>query len=84
VRPVREADNLTAIYKPFVYTMWDPQQPYRPQRPVKEIALLFYFYIADVATKYICCTQQANLSEVSSIFDSSLVIAVNLAHVNMT
>jgi hypothetical protein len=21
---VREADNLTAIYEPIVYTMWDP------------------------------------------------------------
>jgi hypothetical protein len=24
VRPVRKADNLTAIYEPIVYTMWDP------------------------------------------------------------
>jgi hypothetical protein len=24
VRPVREADNLTAIYEPIVYAMWDP------------------------------------------------------------
>jgi hypothetical protein len=24
VRPVRGADNLTAIYDPIVYTMWDP------------------------------------------------------------
>jgi hypothetical protein len=24
VRPVRGADNLTAIYKPIVYTMWEP------------------------------------------------------------
>jgi hypothetical protein len=24
VRPVRGADNLTAIYEPIVYTMWDP------------------------------------------------------------
>jgi hypothetical protein len=24
-RPVRRADNLTAIYEPIVYTMWDPQ-----------------------------------------------------------
>jgi hypothetical protein len=23
VRPVRGADNLTAIYEPIVYTMWD-------------------------------------------------------------
>jgi hypothetical protein len=25
VRPVRGADNLTAIYEPVVWTMWDPQ-----------------------------------------------------------
>jgi hypothetical protein len=25
VRPVRKADNLTAICEPTVYTMWDPQ-----------------------------------------------------------
>jgi hypothetical protein len=24
LRGVREADNLTAIYDPIVYTMWDP------------------------------------------------------------
>jgi hypothetical protein len=24
-RPVRRADNLTAICEPIVYTMWDPQ-----------------------------------------------------------
>jgi hypothetical protein len=24
VRPVRRADNFTAIYEPIVYTMWDP------------------------------------------------------------
>jgi hypothetical protein len=24
-RPVRKADNLTAIYKPTVWTTWDPQ-----------------------------------------------------------
>jgi hypothetical protein len=24
VRRVRKADNLTAIYEPIVYTMWDP------------------------------------------------------------
>jgi hypothetical protein len=24
VRRVRRADNLTAIYEPIVYTMWDP------------------------------------------------------------
>jgi hypothetical protein len=24
VRPVREADNLTAIYEQIVQTMWDP------------------------------------------------------------
>jgi hypothetical protein len=24
VRLVRRADNLTAIYEPIVYTMWDP------------------------------------------------------------
>jgi hypothetical protein len=23
-RRVREADNLTAIYEPIVWTMWDP------------------------------------------------------------
>jgi hypothetical protein len=23
VRPVRKADNLTAIYEPIVYTLWD-------------------------------------------------------------
>jgi hypothetical protein len=23
-RPVRRADNLTAIYEPIVQTMWDP------------------------------------------------------------
>jgi hypothetical protein len=25
VRRVRRADNLTAIYEPIVYTMWDPK-----------------------------------------------------------
>jgi hypothetical protein len=25
VRPVRGADNLTTIYEPIVWTMWDPQ-----------------------------------------------------------
>jgi hypothetical protein len=25
VRPVRGADNLTAVYEPIVYTMWHPQ-----------------------------------------------------------
>jgi hypothetical protein len=24
VRRVRKADNLTAIYEPIVYTLWDP------------------------------------------------------------
>jgi hypothetical protein len=24
VRQVRKADNLTAIYEPIVWTMWDP------------------------------------------------------------
>jgi hypothetical protein len=24
VRRVRKADNLTAIYEPIIYTMWDP------------------------------------------------------------
>jgi hypothetical protein len=24
VRRVRRADNITAIYEPIVYTMWDP------------------------------------------------------------
>jgi hypothetical protein len=24
-RPVRKADNLTAIFQPIIYTMWDPQ-----------------------------------------------------------
>jgi hypothetical protein len=24
VRLVRKADNLTAIYEPIVYTVWDP------------------------------------------------------------
>jgi hypothetical protein len=24
VQLVRKADNLTAIYEPIVYTMWDP------------------------------------------------------------
>jgi hypothetical protein len=24
VRRVRKANNLTAIYEPIVYTMWDP------------------------------------------------------------
>jgi hypothetical protein len=24
VRPVRGADNLTAIYEPIVWTIWDP------------------------------------------------------------
>jgi hypothetical protein len=24
VRPVRKADNLTAICEPIVYTLWDP------------------------------------------------------------
>jgi hypothetical protein len=25
VRRVRKADNVTAIYEPIVYAMWDPQ-----------------------------------------------------------
>jgi hypothetical protein len=39
VRPVRGADNLTAIYAPMVYTMWDLP------RPVTAIALLFFFFL---------------------------------------
>jgi hypothetical protein len=26
VQPVRGADNLTAIYEPVAYLMWDPQR----------------------------------------------------------
>jgi hypothetical protein len=25
-RPVRQADNLTAIYEPIVYKMWEPRR----------------------------------------------------------
>jgi hypothetical protein len=25
VRPVRGAENLTAIYEPIAYTVWDPE-----------------------------------------------------------
>jgi hypothetical protein len=40
-RPVRGADNLTAICEPIVYKMWEPRRltPYGFSRPVTEIAL---------------------------------------------
>jgi hypothetical protein len=38
-RPVRKADNLTAICEPIVYTMWDLNIS-RPPRPITGIALL--------------------------------------------
>jgi hypothetical protein len=38
VRPVRRADNLTAICEPIVLNI---AQPYRSPRPVTGIALLF-------------------------------------------
>jgi hypothetical protein len=43
VRLVRGADNLTAIYLDIVGSLTS-HIPYRPPRPVKGIALLFFLY----------------------------------------
>jgi hypothetical protein len=45
VRPVRRADNLTTICEPIVDNVGSlTPQPYRPQRPVTGIALLFFYF----------------------------------------
>jgi hypothetical protein len=43
-RPVRKADNLTAICEPTVKEIWKPLliTTYGPPRPVIGLALLFY------------------------------------------
>jgi hypothetical protein len=47
VKPVRGADNLTAIYDRFARQcgILNISQPYRSPRPNKGIALLFYFFL---------------------------------------
>jgi hypothetical protein len=42
-RPVRNAENLTAICEPIVWKMWEPRvsQPCGPLRPVTGIPLPF-------------------------------------------
>jgi hypothetical protein len=46
VRPVRGADNLTAIYEPMsrICVILNISQPYRPPRHDTGIALLYFFY----------------------------------------
>jgi hypothetical protein len=43
-RPVRKADNLTAIYEPIIKVMWEPQRltTLWASRPATGIALLTY------------------------------------------
>jgi hypothetical protein len=45
VRPVRGADNFTAVYEPIFYKqcgILNISRPYRPPRSVMGIALLFF------------------------------------------
>jgi hypothetical protein len=55
-RPVRKADNLTAICEPIVYNI---SQPYRPPLPVTEIAFTLLLtccslYVGDGAVMGVC------------------------------
>jgi hypothetical protein len=48
-RTVRKADNLTVIYEPIVWTMWDPQYLTTLYRPtVTRIALVFTIIVKKV------------------------------------
>jgi hypothetical protein len=53
-RPVRRADNLTAICEPIVKTIGDPLTTYRPPWPVNGI-----YFICDVC---ICVSKLMNIS----------------------
>jgi hypothetical protein len=41
-RPVRKADNLTAICEPIVWTMWDPQHLTTHGLPLEYLYYLSY------------------------------------------
>jgi hypothetical protein len=60
VRPVRGADNLTAICEPIVWTNWDPHNPTGLHGLLRGIALLFF-----IVTVY----ATSSMTE-ESVFDS--------------
>jgi hypothetical protein len=55
-RSALKADNLTAINMSRLSSIWgslDVSQPYRPARPVKEIALLYFTFIISVTCRVV-------------------------------
>jgi hypothetical protein len=52
-RPVSKTESLTAICEPIIQITWDPRhlsQPYRPQRPLTGIALLYFLFANGLMT----------------------------------